>query len=193
MVWPAGTLTSGTAIWSLKSRKNLPQPAPAIAKELLLRYLTEVIIRPMTAMGRPSRYDPEMCEQAHNYCLLGATNDDLAEFFHVSPSTVDRWIARHADFGDAVRQGRIVADARVARGLYVRAVGYDREIERSVVLGGELKSLTSTVHYPANVQACIFWLRHRRPQTWGNAPNDPAPNPVDNITLLDAAREHTPP
>jgi hypothetical protein len=70
---------------------------------------------PMTAMGRPGRYDPEMCEQAHNYCLLGATNDDLAEFFHVSPSTVDRWIARHADFGDAVRQGRIVADARVAR------------------------------------------------------------------------------
>ena len=105
---------------------------------------------PMTAMGRPSRYDPEMCEQAHNYCLLGATNDELAEFFHVSPSTVDRWIAKHADFGDAVRLGRIVADARVARGLYVRAVGYDREIERSVVLGGELKSLTSTVHYPAS-------------------------------------------
>src|SRR5215211_2855066 len=104
-------------------------------------------MRLMTAIGRPTRFEPEMCEQAHNYCLLGATNDDLAEFFHVSPSTVDRWIARHADFGDAVRQGRIVADARVARALYIRAVGYDREIERSVVLGGELKSLTSTVHY----------------------------------------------
>ena len=35
-----------------------------------------------------------MCEQAHNYCLLGATNDELAGFFHVAPSTIDRWIAR---------------------------------------------------------------------------------------------------
>jgi hypothetical protein len=61
-----------------------------------------------------------------------------------------------------------------ARSLYVRAVGYDREIERSVVLGEELKSLISTVHYPANIRACIFWLRHRWRQTWGDAPNDPA-------------------
>jgi hypothetical protein len=144
----------------------------------------------MTAMGRPSRYEPEMCEQAHNYCLLGATNDELAEFFRVSPSTVDRWIARHADFGNAVRQGRVVADARVARGLYTRAVGYDREIERAVVVGGELKSLTSTVHYPANVQACIFWLRHRRPQTWGGAPNVPAQKPTDNVALFEGMRHH---
>jgi hypothetical protein len=144
---------------------------------------------PMTAMGRPTRYEPEICEQAHNYCLLGATNDELAEFFHVSPSTIDRWIAERADFGDAVRQGRVVADARVARGLYARAVGYDRDIERAIVLGGELKSLTSTVHYPPNVQACIFWLRNRRRRTWRDAPNDPTPNHVDDIALLDAAGE----
>jgi hypothetical protein len=25
----------------------------------------------MTAMGRPSHFDPDLCEQAHNYCLLG--------------------------------------------------------------------------------------------------------------------------
>jgi hypothetical protein len=144
---------------------------------------------PMTAMGRPSRYDPEMCEQAHNYCLLGATNDELAEFFHVSPSTVDRWIARHADFGGAVRQGRIVADARVARGLYVRAVGYDREIERSVVVGGELKPITSTVHYPPNVQACIFWLRHRRRETWGDRVPASANDSYDPVAVLEAASE----
>ncbi|MBY0319313.1 MAG: hypothetical protein K2X72_11360 [Reyranella sp.] len=41
----------------------------------------------MTAMGRPTRFEPEMSEQAHNYCLPGATNDELAGFFHVSPST----------------------------------------------------------------------------------------------------------
>ena len=29
---------------------------------------------------RPSHFDPDLCDQAHDYCLLGATNDELAEF-----------------------------------------------------------------------------------------------------------------
>lgn len=144
----------------------------------------------MTAIGRPSLFDPALCDQAHNYCLLGATNDELSEFFGVSPRTVDRWIAEHADFGDAVKRGRVVADSRVARGLYDRAVGYDRTIERAVVLGGELKPVTSTIHYPPNVQACIFWLRNRRRRIWHDAPNDPtADDGIDDIARLEAASE----
>jgi hypothetical protein len=110
----------------------------------------------MTAIGRPTRFHPAMCEEAHNYCLLGATNDQLAGFFGVSPSTIDNWIAGRRDFEAAVKSGRVIADAKVARSLYVRAVGYDRKVEREVILGGELKPVTSTVHHPANVQACIF-------------------------------------
>ena len=143
----------------------------------------------MTVWGRPTRFEPEMCEQAHNYCLLGATNDELADFFRVSPSTIDRWIAERTDFGNAVKSGRVVADARVARGLYDRAVGYDRQVEREVIVGGELQPVASTVHYPPNVQACIFWLRNRQRRTWRDAPDDPAPQVVDDIALLDAASE----
>jgi hypothetical protein len=109
----------------------------------------------MTEIGRPSLFDSELCEQAHNYCLLGATNDQLAEFFAVSPRTVD----------------------------------YDRTVERMAVVAGELRPVTSTIHYPANVQACIFWLRNRRRQTWGDAFNEPRPNTVDDIALLEAAAE----
>jgi len=145
-----------------------------------------------------------MCEEAHNYCLLGATNDQLADFFGVSPSTIDNWIAGRRDFEAAVKSGRVIADAKVARGLYVRAVGYDRTVEREVILGGELKPVTSTVHYPANVQACIFWLRNRRRQTWRDtgrdAGRDPGRDPghdatdhpssqIDDLALLDAAGE----
>jgi hypothetical protein len=140
----------------------------------------------MTTMGRPTRFHPDMCEQAHNYCLLGATNDELAEFFGVSPSTIDNWIAGRADFADAVRSGRIVADAKVARGLYARAVGYDRKVDREIILGGELKPVTSTVHYPPNVQACIFWLRNRRRRTWGDTSDSPSTS-ADDFALLDAA------
>ena len=140
----------------------------------------------MSSPGRPTIFQPDMPEQAHNYCLLGATNDELAEFFGVSPSTIDNWIARHADFAAAVRSGRIVADAKVACGLYARAVGYDRKVEREVIVGGELKPVTSTVHYPPNVQACIFWLRNRRRGTWRDTPNDPC-TAADDFALLDAS------
>jgi hypothetical protein len=140
-------------------------------------------------MPRPTDYDPRLCDQAHNYCLLGATNDELAEFFGVSPRTIDRWIAERTDFGDAVRSGRVAADARVARGLYGRAVGYDRTVERMAIVAGELKPVTSTIHYPANVQACIFWLRNRCRQTWRDTPNDRRADTVDDLTLLDAAGE----
>lgn len=146
----------------------------------------------MTTIGRPTLFHPEMCEQAHNYCLLGATNDELAEFFDVSPRTIDNWIADHADFGKAVKSGRVLADAKVARGLYARAVGYERKVEREVILGGELKPVTSTVHYPPNVQACMFWLRNRRRRTWCDMGRDASTDPsthIDDIALLDAAGE----
>jgi len=146
----------------------------------------------MTTMGRPTLFHPAMCEEAHNYCLLGATNDQLADFFGVSPSTIDNWIAGRRDFEAAVKSGRVIADAKVARGLYVRAVGYDRKVEREVIVGGELKPVTSTVHYPANVQACIFWLRNRRRQTWRDSGRDATDEPsrqVTDLALLEAAGE----
>ena len=143
----------------------------------------------MTAIGRPTRFEPEMCEQAHNYCLLGATNDDLAEFFHVSPSTIDNWIARHADFRAAVKRGRAVADSRVVSGFYNRAVGFERKVERAVAVGGKLKPVTSTVYYPPNVQACIFWLRHRRPETWSDRAAAPAGDADRQVAELEAASE----
>ena len=77
----------------------------------------------MTTPGRPTAYRREFCELAHNYCLLGATNAELAGFLDVSPRTIDNWIASHPAFAEAVREGRVVADARVARCLYERAVG----------------------------------------------------------------------
>jgi hypothetical protein len=55
----------------------------------------------MSIMGRPSSY-PDLCELAHNYCLLGATNDELAEFFGVSPRTIDD-IALLDAAGESVR------------------------------------------------------------------------------------------
>ena len=52
----------------------------------------------MPTPGQPTLYKPEYCELAHNYCLLGATNEVLAGFFGVTRRTIQNWIATHPDF-----------------------------------------------------------------------------------------------
>jgi hypothetical protein len=129
----------------------------------------------MTGPGRPTLYRPEYCDLARNYCLLGATNEDLGGFFDVTSRTIDNWIAGHPEFGTAVREARALADARVARCLYKRALGYDRKVERTVWHLGKERPVSETVHYPPDVRACIFWLRNRQPQLWnghGRAPDE---------------------
>ena len=78
----------------------------------------------MTTPGQPTKYKREYCELAHNYCLLGATNEVLADFFHVAPRTVDNWIATHLGFADDIRKGRAAADATLEiRATRVRKAG----------------------------------------------------------------------
>ena len=71
----------------------------------------------MPTPGQPTLYKPDYCELAHNYCLLGATNEVLGDFFGVTRRTIWNWIATHLDFADAVYRGRAVVDAAVVRWL----------------------------------------------------------------------------
>jgi hypothetical protein len=52
-----------------------------------------------------------------------------------------------------VRDGRAVADGRVTRSLYERAVGYRHTVERILFHRGEEKRITSTVQHPPDTQA----------------------------------------
>lgn len=145
----------------------------------------------MPSPGRPTLYKPDYARQAHDHCLLGATNAELAAVFEVAPRTIDNWIASNAEFAQAVREGRAVADARVARCLYERAVGYDRTVERVVLHQGRERVIASTVHYAPSTGACIFWLRNRRPDLWGSRRpvNQAGGDEYDWVADLDAASE----
>ena len=102
--------------------------------------------------GRPTLYKPEYADQAHNHCLLGATNAGLAELFDVAQRTIDSWIANIPSFAQAVREGRAIADGRVARCLYERAVGYRPTVERVLFHRGEERRITSTVQHPPDTR-----------------------------------------
>src|SRR5260370_3115433 len=139
--------------------------------------------------GQPTSYKPEYCELAHNYCLLGATNEVLAGFFDVAPRTVDNWIATHPDFADAARKGRAAADAVVVRALFDRAKGFSHQVTRTTLYQGKEHAITNTVSYSLDTQACMFWLRNRQRQYW-QAKAEATPHITDHmVAALDAAGE----
>jgi hypothetical protein len=126
---------------------------------------------PAKKRGRPSKFTPEMYEQAENLCLLGATNDELARFFKVAGSTIDLWIKKNADFSGAIKKGREVADAKVASSLYKRAIGYSHPEDdirtMNTGLGYSEIVITPTIkHYPPDTAAAFIWLKNRRPDKW---------------------------
>src|SRR5215470_6356121 len=118
------------------------------------------------AGGRPTIYKPDYAEIARHACMLGASNETLAERFEVSRRTIDNWIATIPEFGDAVRHGREVADESVIAALYARATGMERKSVKVVEGEGAPVTTTHTVQALPDVRACMFWLRNRRPEQW---------------------------
>ena len=50
------------------------------------------------AGGRPSSFKSEFVEQARKLCQLGATDEDLADFFQVAIRTIANWKASQPGF-----------------------------------------------------------------------------------------------
>ena len=139
----------------------------------------------MPSPGQPTLYKTEYCELAHNYCLLGATNETLGEFFGVTRRTIQNWIAAHPAFADAVYKGRAVADGVIVRALFERAKGFSHQVTRTTLYRGDKQTVTNTVSYPPDTQACMFWLRNRQPELWqAGAETLLEPEVVDDVVAL---------
>lgn len=118
--------------------------------------------------GRPSSYRPEYAEQTYKLALLGATDEDLANFFGVSVQTIHNWTDRHPEFVESRKKGKAHADAKVAESLYRRAIGYEHEAVK-ITTHAETGHTTITPYierYPPDTTAAIFWLKNRRPDLW---------------------------
>lgn len=122
----------------------------------------------MAKRGRPSSYKDEYAEQARKLCLLGATDDDLAEFFGVSNRTIYRWQTQHDGFCQALKAGKDVADDRVERSLYHKAVGYTFDAVKIFMPSGAAEPVYAPYkeHVPPSDTAAIFWLKNRRKGDW---------------------------
>lgn len=117
-------------------------------------------------MARPSKYKAEYVEQAKKLCRLGATDQELADFFEVTQQTLNNWKIAHPEFFESLKIGKESADERVSHALYCRAMGYSHPDTDIRVVDGAIVQTELVKHYPPDTTAAIFWLKNRRPDEW---------------------------
>lgn len=120
------------------------------------------------AGGRPTAYDDAFAEQARKICELGATDQEIADFFEVDVRTVYRWKHDHDEFCQALKAGKDVADERVERSLYQKAIGYEQDEVKIFMPGGASEPVYAPFRakIAPDTTAAIFWLKNRRSQEW---------------------------
>lgn len=75
-------------------------------------------------VGRPTDYRPEYADQALHLCEMGATDQQLADFFDVSLRTIQNWRIANEPFAIASRVGKKHADEEVKRSAFMLSRGY---------------------------------------------------------------------
>lgn len=120
------------------------------------------MVRPKNAL----KYKPEFANRAAIACQVGLTDHEVAIIFGVSDGTIVRWRHEHTEFAEAMQSGKTLADDRVERSLYHRAIGYSFEAEEVFQYQGKIIRATVTKHVPPDVTATIFWLKNRRRDQW---------------------------
>lgn len=142
------------------------------------------------AGGRPPKYQKEYAEQAYKLCLLGATDERIADFFGVNVLTVHRWKKDHKEFCNALKAGKDEADAVVAQSLYRRATGYERKTVKLAQVDGTFTDAREVIEEVApDTTACIFWLKNRQREHWRDKTEHDVTVTGDIADQLKAARE----
>ena len=129
--------------------------------------------------GRPTAYRPEYAERAAKLCALGATDDELADFFDVSQRTINRWKISFPEFCQSVQQAKDEVDARIERSLFHRAAGHYVKEQQAFKLKAveyadgkrvkeseDVKVVELDRYQAPDTAAQIFWLKNRRSKQW---------------------------
>ena len=116
--------------------------------------------------GRPTKYKSEYTSFAQKCCELGSTDVDLADALNVGVTTINQWKLSHPEFCEALKSGKAVADDRVERALYHKAVGYTFDTVKIFQYEGQPVIVPYREHVPPDTTACIFWLKNRRRDQW---------------------------
>jgi len=129
------------------------------------------------AGGRPTKYEKKFNRQVEQLARLGATEQEIADFFGIDKATLTRWKNKYQEFCTSIKKGRLPADVRISESLYRRAQGFkytettfekigtQEELEDGsdeAVTKDLYKKKVQTKYMPADPASIFFWLKNRR-------------------------------
>ncbi|MXN91283.1 hypothetical protein GR160_08580 [Flavobacterium sp. Sd200] len=153
---------------------------------------------PASAIHKTARktYSDAYPAQATKLCLLGATDADVASYFSISITTLNKWKKNHPEFAEALQRGKKAADIEVAVSLYsatidrivtvkqaikCKEIYYDENGKR--VEKERIEIVEVEKHIPADFRSQQFWLRNRNPAQWNEKYDDTDDAAPGSITL----------
>ncbi|HFD4036246.1 TPA: hypothetical protein ACF3XN_003401 [Vibrio parahaemolyticus] len=110
-----------------------------------------------------NKYQQEYPVQVYKLCLMGARDQDLADFFDVHRDTIFHWVKLYPEFAEARKRGKLAADAEVAYSLFNRAMGVT-VTKQKVLSSGQIIEYQEEL--PPDVRAMEFWLKCRSRNNW---------------------------
>lgn len=116
--------------------------------------------------GRPTKYQKQYDEQARKLCLMGYTDAQLAGFFEVVESSINKWKLDHPSFSESLKAGKEIADANVTASLYERSVGYSHTETKVFNNNGDIITHDVKKTYPPDPISIKYWLNNRQPDRW---------------------------
>lgn len=129
--------------------------------------------------GRPTKYMQEYDELVYKFCLLGATDKEIAAFLGIAESTLNNWKIEYPEFMESITRGKEHADMAVAQMLFkgtqdrlvpkqlafkCRDVQYEDGKKVSETERVEIVEVMETV--PADFRNQQFWLKNRKSSVW---------------------------
>lgn len=94
--------------------------------------------------------------------MLGYTDAELADFFEVSESTINKWKLDYPEFSESIKKGKAVADAEVSDRLYQRAMGFVAPDIDIRVIENRIVETPLEKYYPPDTTAPSSGLRTDR-------------------------------
>jgi phage terminase len=100
----------------------------------------------------------------------GLTDEQICKNLGIVKDTFYKYKEKYADFSDALKKGKEVADIEVENALFKRAIGYKyKEVIKEVKeVDGKKSTYVKEVikEMPGDVAAQIFWLKNRKSSKW---------------------------
>lgn len=120
----------------------------------------------VSGMATEGKYHAGFDRRAHDYALLGATDEEIAGFLEVSPASVSRWMVEQPSFRKAVKKARVDSLVRVVKSQHRAAVGYKHKETKVFQHEGKLQTIDVVKHYPPSTQAANLILMNRDAAHW---------------------------